>query len=205
VRAAFGKLGRAGLVIAAGGAALGLAACTTTTASRTTSTTGATTTTTARTTTTNPATTTTAGTTGTCQPAQLQMTPQTGSGAAGTIQESILMTNISSTTCTMDGYPGMQLLDGNGNSLPTNVVRGGTTFGAAAANQPPALVTLAPQKSAAFSLSYSDVPEGTATSCPTSAKSEITPPNDTAFAVITIAITACGQGTIHVSPVYPTP
>jgi Protein of unknown function (DUF4232) len=130
------------------------------------------------------------------------MSPQTGGGAAGTIQESITMTNISSGTCTMLGYPGMLLLDATNSPLTTTVVRGGATFAASAANQPAAMVTLSPQKAAAFSLSYSDVPVGTQTSCPTSAKSEVTPPNDTGFAVIALAIAPCNSGTIHVSPVY---
>jgi len=73
---------------------------------------------------------------------------------------------------------------------------------AAAANQPPALVTLAANQAATFSLSYEDVPVGTETSCPTSAKAEVTPPNDTGFLVVGFQADACGGGTIHVSPIY---
>jgi uncharacterized protein DUF4232 len=112
------------------------------------------------------------------------------------------LTNVSTTTCTLQGYPGMQLLSTQGTALPTNVIRGGTQFPAAAANQSPSLVTLAPQQSATFSLLYEDVPVGTETSCPESAKAEITPPNDVAHAVVTLAISPCNGGTVHVSPVY---
>jgi len=98
----------------------------------------------------------------------------------------------------------MQLLSSSGSPLTTHVIRGGGQFPQGPANQPPSLVTLAPGQSATFALSYEDVPVGNETSCPTSAKAEVTPPTDTAFLVVTVSITACNGGTIHVSPVYPT-
>ncbi len=178
---------------------------TTTTSRSTTTTTAAGTTTTAATTTSTTGgstTTSTAAGVATCQPAQLRVVPQQGTGAAGTITMTVSLTNVSSTTCTLQGYPGMQLLAASGASLPTNVVRGGVQFPTAAANQSPSLVTLAPQQAATFSLSYEDVPVGNETTCPTSAKAEITPPNDVAHAVVTLAISPCNGGTVHVSPVY---
>lgn len=170
----------------------------------TTAATGSTTTTAAAgsTTTGGSTTTSTAAGVSTCQPAQLRIAPQQGTGAAGTITMTVSLTNVSSTTCTLQGYPGMQLLAASGSSLPTQVVRGGTQFPAAAANQSPALVTLAPQQVATFSLVYEDVPVGNETTCPTSAKAEITPPNDVGHGVITLAISPCNGGTVHVSPVY---
>ena len=103
----------------------------------------------------------------------------------------------------MQGYPGMQLLDASGSALPTNVVRGGLSDGAPAASAgAPTLVTLAPRQVGTFAMQYEDVPVGTETSCPTSAKAEITPPNDTASAVVTLQIEPCGGGTVHVSPVF---
>jgi hypothetical protein len=105
----------------------------------------------------------------------------------------------------MEGYPGMQLLNASGAPIATTVIRGGgPAFPTAAANAGPAPVSLAPQQTATFSFSYSDVPVGNESSCPTSAESEITPPNDTAHAVIPLSIAACGNGTVHVSPVYAT-
>jgi Protein of unknown function (DUF4232) len=192
----------AGTVVA--GAVL-LAACssggggstsTTTTASRSTSTSSAATTSTGH------GTTSTAAGVSTCQPAGLHITPGQGTGAAGTIAMTMNLANTSTTTCTLQGYPGMQLLSAQGTALPTNVVRGGTQFPAAAANQSPSLVTLAPQQSATFSLLYEDVPVGNETSCPESAKAEVTPPNDVAHATVTLAISPCNGGTVHVSPVY---
>jgi len=133
------------------------------------------------------------------------MTSGNGNGAAGTIELTVSMANTSSQPCSLNGYPGMQLLNASGAALPTNVIRGGGPgFLAPAANQPPALVTLAPGGHAAFSLSYSDVPVGNETSCPSSAKAQVTPPNDFGHLVVTMQTDACGGGTIHVSPVYAT-
>ena len=70
--------------------------------------------------------------------------PSRGQGRPGRSTMTVSLTNVSSTTCTLQGYPGMQLLAASGSSLPTQVVRGGTQFPAAAANQSPALVTLGP-------------------------------------------------------------
>lgn len=179
---------------------------TTTAKSSTTTTTAPPTTTTAPVTTTSRPSPTTAPTTTTpqtttCQVSQLQVSPGTPNGAAGTIYFSFVFTNTSPSTCTLNGYPGMQLLDASGNNLPTNVIRGGVTFGTPAANQPPSTVTLAPQQQAVFDGSYSDVPSGNETSCPTSASTLITPPNDFSSATVTFQSTACG-GNIHVSPVF---
>lgn len=187
---------------------LGLAACSspsssspTTSASTTTSTAPATTTTASSV----PSTTTTAAST-VCLASALKMAATNGNGAAGTIEMAVTMANQGTTSCTLNGYPGMQLLDASGTALPTAVIRGGgPMFADAAANQPPTQVVLAAGAVAKFSFSYEDVPVGNETSCPTSTSSEITPPNDYSYAVIPLAIAPCGGGTIHVSPVYSAP
>jgi hypothetical protein len=197
-------------------AGLALAACSSGPTSGTGSTTTGRTTTTGRSTTTStpsttaPPTSSTTSTTGspglaTCLATQLAMVPQNGNGAAGTIYQTVVMTNSSSTTCTLYGYPGMQLLDAQGGDIPTTVVRGGLGGGApAGATQPATLVTLAPGQAAAFAMQFEDVQVGNETSCPTSAKAEITPPNDTAPGVVAMAIGPCDNGTVHVSPVFAT-
>lgn len=112
------------------------------------------------------------------------------------------MTNASSATCTMQGYPGMQLLSSSGAPITTTVVRGQAHFPNPSANEAPAAISLAPGATARFSIQYSDVPVGDETSCPSSAKSEVTPPTDTAYGVMTLKIAPCDNGTVHVSPVY---
>ncbi|MGH9089053.1 MAG: DUF4232 domain-containing protein [Acidimicrobiales bacterium] len=159
------------------------------------------------TTTSGPATTTTTtggSTTGTatCQPGQLSATIGRSTGAAGTQSLAVTFTDTSSAMCVLDGYPGMQLLDAQGAAITTTVVRGQFHFLQTPANQPPTAVRLAPQGKGTFALAYEDVPVGNETSCPTSSKAEITPPNDYTHLVVTLSITPCGNGTVHVSPVY---
>jgi hypothetical protein len=122
-------------------------------------------------------------------------------GAAGTIEDTVTLTNTSGAPCSLSGYPGMQLYDSSGTAIPTMVVRGGVHFAPAAANAPAAKVTLAPNQAAQFVLHYSDVPSGNETSCPNSATARITPPNDMTSASVALAIAPCG-GVVHVSPVY---
>jgi hypothetical protein len=152
-------------------------------------------------TTANSTTSSTTATETTCQSSGLSFSIGQGNGAAGTIEEPVIMTNTSGSACTLSGYPGMQLYDAAG-AIPTNVVRGGVTFGTAAANGPVATVTLAPNGTAQFTLHYSDVPVDNESSCPTSTTAHITPPNDLASATVPLAIAPCGMGTVHVSPVY---
>jgi hypothetical protein len=202
------------VVLAAGGVLLGACSSGATSASRstTTSTSARSTTTTtstgrSTTTTTSSGASTTTSTTGgpgvaMCLATQLSIAPHQGGGAAGTISLTVSMKNTSSTTCTLQGYPGMQLLGAQGTPIPTTVVRGGLAGSSGAAAQQPSLVTLSPGQVAAFALQYEDVPVGNETTCPTSAKAEITPPNDTAPALVPLVIAPCNGGTVHVSPVY---
>jgi hypothetical protein len=112
------------------------------------------------------------------------------------------MTNTSPSSCSLFGYPGMQLYDSTGSAIPTMVVRGGVNFATPAANAPAAKVTLAPNQSAQFTLHYSDVPVGNESSCPNSSTARVTPPNDMTSATVALSIAPCSGGTVHVSPVY---
>jgi hypothetical protein len=133
-----------------------------------------------------------------CQPAQLKIAQSGSGGAAGTIEFSFSLTNISSLTCTMYGYPGMELLNAGG-PLPTNTVRGG---GLSFEEVGPTDVSLSPGQVAYFNLGFSDVPSGT-TGCSMASQVEITPPNDFAYATVPVSpIDACENGTLHVSPVF---
>jgi hypothetical protein len=105
----------------------------------------------------------------------------------------------SASPCVLSGYPGMQLLDSAGNSLPTNVVRKGNYSFTAV---PPTTVNLTTGQTAYFNIGYSDVPTGNETTCPASTSVEITPPNDTTHLVVTVNFAPCGAGTLVVSPVF---
>lgn len=165
----------------------------TTTATTTTTTTS----TTAPTTTTSTTAPTTPTVSGICQVSQLHIVPSGAGAAAGTNERTFSLTNTSSTTCTLDGYPGMLLLGSDGAPEPTNVVRGG---GLSFENIGPSTVRLAPGATAYFNVGYSDVMPP----CSTATAVEITPPTNTAHAVVTVspAMMACDNGTLHVSAVF---
>ncbi len=191
--------------------ALAAAACSSATPSATPPTTSTTPATTPPSTTTSSAGATTSGPTSTtagvttCPASQLQLTLTDANGAAGQQEDTVVMTNTGTITCTLVGYPGMQLYDASGAAIPTTVVRGQQTFAVAAANQPVNLVTLSPGQAGAYTLHYEDVPVGAETSCPISSTAQVTPPNDVDTVPVDLRIAPCNNGTVHVSPVYPSP
>jgi Domain of unknown function (DUF4232) len=203
------RTSRSAVAVGLAGAAVLLAACSSSPTATTVTHPAFTTTTSApsRTTTTGPVTTTTvpqgatSTTTGTarCPTTGLAASIQGGSGAAGTNEVTMALTNRTSSTCILGGYPGLLMLNAAGAALPTSVVRKGT-YGFTAMD--PTVVTLTPGGVAYVNLGYSDVPTGTETSCPSSTSLEITPPNATDHLTIAATLAPCGQGTIVVSPVF---
>jgi hypothetical protein len=135
----------------------------------------------------------------TCASSGLAASISGSSGAAGTIETTVALKSTSTGACVLSGYPGMQLLDPSGNSLPTNVVRKGNYSFTAMA---PTTVTLATSQTAYFNIGYSDVPTGNETTCPASTSVEITPPNDTTHLVVSANFAPCAAGTLVVSPVF---
>jgi len=142
-----------------------------------------------------------------CVAGQLSVQVGPGSGAAGTVGYVNSFENVSNATCTLYGYPGMQMLDAAGRPIPTEVIRGS---GYAVTALPEKVVTLAPGGKASFQLIFADgTGYGTAT-CPTSSQVEFTPPNlyvpitvswqIQPYGGATIAQLHCGQ--ITVSPVF---
>ncbi len=133
-----------------------------------------------------------------CASSGLDVSVVPGGGAAGTITGTLVFRNATSSRCTLGGYPGLQLLSLTGAKMPTNVVRGGSGPTGAGTAQ---VLVVAPGAAVVSQYSYSDVPSGAETSCPTSAKMEVTPPNSYGYVVVDARLTACGGGTIHVGPV----
>ncbi len=141
-----------------------------------------------------------------CYSSQLAVTPGQAQGAAGSVGQTVQLRNLAHVTCTLEGYPGMLLLNGAGHALPTVVHRGASVTVSARAVS---LVTLAPGQSAAFDIGYASATGYGNKRCPTSTRVEITPPND--FAPLTInwrlqpfggTIQQLRCGLINVSPVY---
>jgi hypothetical protein len=189
------------------GAAVVLAACssspstpkhstTTTRASTSTSTTSSSTNTTSGSVTTTSAAGTTACT-------RIAASPGQGQGAAGTITGFVTVTNSGTTPCTVNGYPALALFSGSGAPLTVTIVNGLSVSISTPANAPPSSFSVAPSATAQFAYQFSDVPVGAETSCPTSESASVTMPgSSTASPSFQLAIGPCGNGTIRVSPVY---
>ena len=120
-------------------------------------------------------------------------------GAAGTNELTLGFKNTSSATCSLFGYPGLQLLDGSGNDIATTTVRGGSySFTNFAATK----VSVGPAATVYFNVAYSDVPTGSESACPTAAALQAIAPNTTTPLKVTGSFNVCNTGTLTVSPVF---
>jgi Protein of unknown function (DUF4232) len=142
-----------------------------------------------------------------CFSSELRLRRGREGAAAGHIGFEVGFKNISAATCTLYGYPGMQMLNANGNSLATLVHRG---IAYTVPTVPKRIVMLAPGGEASFDLGYDDSTGYGLKECPTSARVEITPPN--AYTPITVpwhiqpygggSVTHVRCGAITVSAVF---
>jgi hypothetical protein len=164
-----------------------------------------TTTTVHRTTTTTvpPTTASTTTTTGISACAQVSATPGQAQGAAGTIIGTVMLAEVGTGTCTINGYPTLTRFNASGATVVTTVVQGLTVNLSGPQSQPPTLVTLTPTQKAEFTYQFSDVVTGTETSCAVSTSLSVTTPGATTpSAKAPVTISACNNGTVDVSPVY---
>jgi hypothetical protein len=128
---------------------------------------------------------------GNCLRAQLGVRANGTNGAAGTIYGAWVFTNLSTKTCRLFGYPGMQLYGKAGRPIPTTVKRN--------LSPGPTDVTLVPGASATFYSSFSDVPSGRH-ACLASSVAQITAPNAVASLFIPARLQPC-RGIVNVSAV----
>jgi hypothetical protein len=123
-----------------------------------------------------------------CQNGQLSVVPLSGGLGAGHALEVIGFTNVSSTTCTLTGFPGVAALDGNGSQVAQ-------AERATSPQAPPVTtVTLAEGQTASATVSGTDVPTGTATTCPYYAPSLLVTPPDLTRSV-GVSVTGSSFGT----------
>lgn len=159
-----------------------------------------------------------AGSTGTSAPAQpagtahgrsaacptryVSARPGASQGAAGSVYQVIDFTNISQTTCTLYGYPGVSLAGGT----PVRQIGPAATRNTTA---PRALVTLAPGATANALLRITDAGNYPATQChPTAAQYlQVYPPGQTTPMYVAYNSTACAGtvGILSVSAIQPGP
>src|SRR5579859_6643157 len=141
----------------------------------------------------------------TCQNIQLVISPHSSQGAAGTVALIYRIHNLTGRSCTLYGYPGVQLLNRSFLSLPTSVHRGGSMMGSI----PATLVRLGSYGNAYFALFYNDVPVGNRPCHAAATYVMIWAPNDV-LPVVTYAalrggsISSC-TGDLFVSPVTAQP
>jgi hypothetical protein len=119
-----------------------------------------------------------------------------GTGAA--VGAVFTLTNKSTKTCTLSGYPNLQLLGTKNVKLVTTVVQGGGPIPATLAANP---VTLPPGFPTSFLAVW--VTANATHSCPHGSSVQITPPGANGVVTANAEITACNNGTINVSPVQP--
>jgi hypothetical protein len=131
----------------------------------------------------------------TCLSPQLSVNIGTQGGAMGTVGFSDMgFTNVSSLTCTLTGYPKMQMLDASGKSIPTFISNDVLTTMQGNSLE---VVTLAPGKVARFDFRFSSATGYGTSYCPTSTDVAFTPPGETLPIVVHLAIAPYGGGTIQ--------
>jgi hypothetical protein len=134
-----------------------------------------------------------------CQAAQLAASVTDRGAASGHSRTDVSLRNTAAQTCSLDGYPALQLLDASGGAVPTHVT--GVTLAYVFSNLSPAVVTLAPGGSAYFVLQWSEVDGTGACANPeASASLHITPPDTSAAVTAAVALHPC-DGNLISSPI----
>ena len=115
-----------------------------------------------------------------CQPNQLSLAYDpldSPGGAAGSVGLTYRLTNTSTGTCSLTGYPGLQLRDSAGHPMTTTVTRSTVIT--------PSRVSLTPGASAFFTIIFATQTGFGNLVCPTSASLAVIPPNDRSALVLT--------------------
>ena len=129
-----------------------------------------------------------------CNADELTLTLENGDGGgAGTINQMIVLTNSGKRTCTLLGFPGVSLVNDNGNQIGSPADR--------AKNYTEKTITLAPTKQAKATLSFEDPGNFDAGTCKTGAtKLRVYPPNDTGYLSITSTMVTAWCPGFAISP-----
>jgi hypothetical protein len=131
-----------------------------------------------------------------CQTSQLTLAKQGDENGLGNFANIYRLQNISQQTCTLEGYPGVQLLDENQQPMSITVLQQTSAYLYNAQN--PQLVTLAPGASGYFILEWSAGPS----SCAGATSVLVMPPGDQTNLQIASTIEVC-TGKVIVSPIEP--
>lgn len=122
-------------------------------------------------------------------------------GGVGHIGVTVVFTNRSRTTCSLYGYPGVAALNAAGQQVVQAVRTTSGYLGGVASGATAPIVDLQPGQSASATVEGTDVPVGSATSCPTYPRLLVTPPNTTVSTTVTASLPGCSPVQVH--PVVP--
>ena len=136
---------------------------------------------------------------GACQGSQLLAHVYVGGGGGGGPgRGSVMLTNTSQQTCTLDGYPSVSVFDGAGTQVAT--ARRGCLYPACGGFEQ-SLVDLAPQRRALFYFDWRDTPEN-GPECASVKWMSVTPPASHQGLAVLMDLDLCGDPpALGVSPV----
>jgi hypothetical protein len=110
----------------------------------------------------------------------------------------ILFENTGTSTCSLSGYPGVAALDSTGQQVAqAQRTPSGYLGGMHTGSTTPPVVDLAPGAVASALVEGTDVPVGSASSCPTYPALLVTPPTSTLSARLTVSLPGCSAIEVH--------
>lgn len=130
-----------------------------------------------------------------CRSSQLTVVPGDVQGAAGTAISTIALTNRSSVTCVLRGFPAVRFLDAARRVMPATNQHGGSTAGLPTTAH---WTVVEPGTRVWFTVAMLDNDHGRL--CPESASITVIPPGETQPLVAAMSAPVCGF-TVNVSPV----
>ncbi|HTX62272.1 MAG TPA: DUF4232 domain-containing protein [Acidimicrobiales bacterium] len=133
-----------------------------------------------------------------------QLSISLGQSGAGLGHEggTVLFKNVGTAECTLSGYPGVAALDSRGTQVEqARRDPGGYLGGLQTGSTTPPVVVLEVGAVASAMVEGTDVPVGTATSCPTYPALLVTPPTSTQSRRVTLSLPGCSPLQVH--PVVP--
>ena len=110
-----------------------------------------------------------------------------------------MVRNVGSTTCEVEGYLGLRLVDAKGHAIPTSLRRGSSMIWPT--DPGPGVVVLPPGSSASAGLGWEDNPvDGDPPSgCPASRYLDVTLPHETTTVRVPAQVGACNHGSLVVT------
>ena len=131
-----------------------------------------------------------------CDIGDLKISTATSDAAAGHWGLILLFANTSSSTCHLQGYPGVAGLDGSGKQVTqARRTRSGYMGGDSSAS--PLRISILPGSTASALVEGTNVPEGNTTKCPSYQGLLVTPPDETHSVHLSASANGCSGLEIH--------